>query len=215
MKNSKLIIACLVLLSFVVVGISFSFLNEIIPIHLGLDGKPDQFGSKYFVLLFPLVITLVSIAILLVDKYGKSSDNYKENLLKTCLKVDGILFGVEVVFIIYAALYSENSVFDVSKVILPLIGLSLVSIGNYMPKIMKNKTLGVKTYWSMYNDVTWQKTHRLAGFVFVVSGLLVIILSLFFKDVVNFIILMVVLLIALIITTVASYIYYKEEKGKE
>ena len=56
MKNSKLIIACLVLLSFVVVGISFSFLNEIIPIHLGVDGKPDQFGSKYFVLLFPLII---------------------------------------------------------------------------------------------------------------------------------------------------------------
>ena len=84
-----------------------------------------------------------------------------------------------------------------------------------MPKIMKNKTLGVKTYWSMYNDVTWQKTHRLAGFVFVISGVLVILLSLFFKENINFIILMVVLLIALIITTVASYIYYKEEKSKE
>ena len=215
MKNSKLVIIGLVLLSFVLVGISFSFLSDIIPIHLGVDGKPDQYGSKYFVLLFPLIMTLASISILLVNKYGKVSDNYKENLLKTCLKVDGILFGVEVVFIIYASLYNENSVFDVSKVILPLIGLSLVSIGNYMPKIMKNKTLGVKTYWSMYNDVTWQKTHRLAGFVFVISGLIVIILSLFFKDAVNFIILMVVLLIALIITTVASYIYYKEEKSKE
>ena len=215
MKKSKLIIACLVLLSIVVVGISFSFLSDVIPIHLGVDGKPDQYGSKYFVLLFPLIMTLASISILLVNKYGKVSDNYKENLLKTCLKVDGILFGVEVVFIIYASLYNENSVFDVSKVILPLIGLSLVSIGNYMPKIMKNKTLGVKTYWSMYNDVTWQKTHRLAGFVFVISGVLVILLSLFFKKNINFIILMVVLLIALIITTAASYIYYKEEKSKE
>ena len=215
MKNSKLVIIGLVLLSFVLVGISFSFLSDIIPIHLGVDGKPDQYGSKYFVLLFPLIMTLASISILLVNKYGKASDNYKENLLKTCLKVDSILFGVEVVFIIYASLYNENSVFDVSKVILPLIGLSLVSIGNYMPKIMKNKTLGVKTYWSMYNDVTWQKTHRLAGFVFVISGVLVILLSLFFKENINFIILMVVLLIALIITTVASYIYYKEEKSKE
>ena len=215
MKNSKLVIIGLVLLSFVLVGISFSFLSDIIPIHLGVDGKPDQYGSKYFVLLFPLIMTLASISILLVNKYGKVSDNYKENLLKTCLKVDGILFGVEVVFIIYASLYNENSVFDVSKVILPLIGLSLVFIGNYMPKIMKNKTLGVKTYWSMYNDVTWQKTHRLAGFVFVISGVLVILLSLFFKKNINFIILMVVLLIALIITTAASYIYYKEEKSKE
>ena len=64
MKNSKLVIIGLVLLSFVVVGISFSFLSDIIPIHLGVDGKPDQYGSKYFVLLFPLIMTLASIFIL-------------------------------------------------------------------------------------------------------------------------------------------------------
>ena len=63
MKNSKIVIIGLILLSFILVGISFSFLDDIIPIHLGIYGKPDQFGSKYFVLLFPLIITCLTIFI--------------------------------------------------------------------------------------------------------------------------------------------------------
>ena len=57
MKKFKIAIICLMILSFVVVGVSFAFLEEVIPIHFGIDGKPDQYGSKYFMLIFPLFST--------------------------------------------------------------------------------------------------------------------------------------------------------------
>ena len=118
--------------------------------------------------------------------------------------------------IIYGLNYTENiPVFDISKIMMPLFGLLFIVMGNYMPKIEKNCTLGVKTGWSMYNEVTWQKTHRFAGFISVIVGVLSIVFGLFFKDMVNFIILMGLILIFVVSTTIASYIYYKAEKVKE
>ena len=52
MKKSKIFILVIMLLSIVATGISFAFLSDTIPTHIGIDGRPDQYGSKYFMLLF-------------------------------------------------------------------------------------------------------------------------------------------------------------------
>ena len=87
----------------------------------------------------------------------------------------------------------------------------MIILGNYFPKIEKNRTLGIKTYWSMYNEVTWQKTHRFGGFVSMILGVLLVIIGLIFKDIVSVIIVPCLLILWFIIITVASYIYYKQE----
>jgi uncharacterized membrane protein len=67
----------------------------------------------------------------------------------------------------------------------------------------------------MYNEVTWQKTHRFTGFVSVIVGVLTLVAGLFFKEMVNFIILMVLLSGLVISCSIASYVYYRQEKKKE
>lgn len=216
MKKFKIVIVCLMLLSFIITGISFAFLNDTIPNHFGIDGQPDQYGSKYFILIFPLIMTLIGIAMLLVSKYGKVSENYQKYMLLTGVIIEVIFNILLVMFIVFALSYVEDATaFDISKIMLPLLGLMFIIMGNFMPKIEKNRTLGVKTGWSMYNETTWQKTHRFAGFAGIIVGILCIILSLFFKEMINFIILMSLVFIFVISTTIASYIYYKEEKERE
>lgn len=216
MKKFKIVIVCLMLLSFIITGISFAFLNDTIPTHFGIDGQPDQYGSKYFILIFPLIMTLIGIAMLLVSKYGKVSENYQKYMLLTGVIIEVIFNILLVMFIVFALSYVEDApAFDISKIMLPLLGLMFIIMGNFMPKIEKNRTLGVKTGWSMYNETTWQKTHRFAGFAGIIVGILCIILSLFFKEMINFIILMSLVFIFVISTTIASYIYYKEEKERE
>ena len=215
MKKFKIAIICLMILSFVVVGVSFAFLEEVIPIHFGIDGKPDQYGSKYFMLIFPLFSTIVGVTMLLVNKYGKNSDNYNKYMLLVGVLIECVFIVLSVYMSVYAYQYNSEIVLDASKIFMPLMGAMFILMGNFMPKIEKNRTLGFKIYWSMYNEVTWQKTHRFGGFVMVVGGILTILAGIFFKEMVNFIILMILLLILIVSTTIVSYIYYKEEKAKE
>ena len=53
MKKFKYLIIGLIVLSFIVTGVSFLFLDGTIPTHIGINGKPDQYGSKYFLIIFP------------------------------------------------------------------------------------------------------------------------------------------------------------------
>ena len=130
--------------------------------------------------------------------------------------IELIFSTLAVIFAIYALNYVEDKApFDMSKPIMIIFGLLFIVMGNFMPKIEKNRTLGLKTKWSMYNEVTWQKSHRFVGFVSVIVGILVFISGLFFKDMVNFIILMSLVAVDVTSSTIMSYIYYKDEKAKE
>ena len=213
MKKFKYLIIGLIVLSFIVTGVSFLFLDGTIPTHIGINGKPDQYGSKYFLIIFPIVATLVGGTMLLVARYGKVSDNYKKYMLLTGVIIEALFAATVLIFSIYAISYTEDTpAFDISKVILLIMGVLFIVLGNFLPKIEKNRTLGIKTKWSMYNEVTWQKTHRFAGFASIIMGFLLLITSLLFKEMVNFIIFISLLATFMIVTTIASYKYYQQEK---
>jgi hypothetical protein len=64
-------------------------------------------------------------------------------------------------------------------VLLPLlVGVMFVVIGNYMPKVKQNSTLGVKIYWTLSNEENWNKTHRFAGKIWVLGGFVVMLTAL-------------------------------------
>ena len=215
-KVNKIIILCLIVLSFAIAGVGLMMLSDIIPIHFGVDGKPDQFGSKYFILIFPGVITLCGLSMLLVCKYANVSENYKKYLLLIGSLITAMFVAVLTVFLVYGITYTEEMpAFDVTKIVMLTFGLVMIIMSNFMPKIEKNNTLGIKTSWSLYNEVTWQKTHRFAGFVGVLCGLILLISGMLFEEMVNIIIMMSTIGAYAISSTVASYFYYKEEKAKE
>ena len=147
-------------------------------------------------------------------------------VLETLEIVSPLLFGLliailftvlEVLFALYAYNYVEektNSI-EVGRYICLFMGFMFVVMGNFMPKIQKNRTLGFKTKWSLHNEVTWVKTHRFCGFAMVIAGLISMAVSFIFSEEVCFIILMSVLLVTFVSTFVYSYKVYKEEKAKE
>lgn len=49
-------------------------------------------------------------------------------------------------------------------------GLMFLFLGNYLPKIRQNRTLGIKVRWALENEENWNATHRFGGRVWVISG---------------------------------------------
>ena len=57
-------------------------------------------------------------------------------------------------------------------------GLLFLAVGNYMPKIRQNRTMGVRVKWTLASEANWNATHRFAGKVWVAAGLLCMISAL-------------------------------------
>lgn len=50
------------------------------------------------------------------------------------------------------------------------LGLMFLLIGNYLPKIRQNRTMGIKIKWALEDEENWNATHRLGGKVWVACG---------------------------------------------
>lgn len=55
-----------------------------------------------------------------------------------------------------------------------VVGIGLVMLGNYMPKVKRNYTFGCKTPWALDDDRNWRLTHRFCGVAFVLAGIVVV-----------------------------------------
>ena len=153
---------------------------------------------------------------LLVCRYAKVSENYKKYLLLTGVIVQIVFLAVMGIFIAFSIGYSEETQpFDVSKLMMLIVGAMLIVIGNYMPKVEKNSTLGFKSKWAKYNEVTWQKSQRFAGIASCICGAIMMLGGIFFQEEVNTALLAGVMISFIVTTMAASYYYYKVEKSKE
>jgi len=99
---------------------------------------------------------------------------------------------------------------DVFRIISIGIGLMFVVIGNVMSQIRHNYTLGIRTPWTLANEVVWKKTHRLGGILFVVVGTLLIIAGLLNNSMMSIVSFLSVV-VMVIYLFIYSYLEYKKQ----
>lgn len=63
-------ISCILLLSYmwVFAGVNVFSLPDTIPLHFGLDGKPDNYGTKWMVFLMPFIATVLFVLMRYLSK---------------------------------------------------------------------------------------------------------------------------------------------------
>ena len=67
---------------------------------------------------------------------------------------------------------------NTTAVLTAAIGVMLIVMGNFMGKIRSNFVFGMRTPWTLSSELSWNKTHRLTGKLFMLWGLVVLGLSL-------------------------------------
>ena len=90
-------------------------------------------------------------------------------------------------------------------------GLLFVLMGNYLPKVRPNRTIGIKVKWALENEENWNATHRFAGRIWVICGLLCMACGLFPDAPAATILFVVLVLAAALIPCAYSYRYYKAQ----
>lgn len=206
----KVIISSLIILFPIFVGIIlWNELPNNMVTHWGADGNPDGFGSKTFaVFVLPVIMFVLHLACLFFTSLDKKQKGQNKKAL-------GIIFWI-VPFtslfansIVYSAALGKTYDFDLFIPI--LLGLVFVFIGNYLPKIKQNRTLGIKISWALNNEENWNKTHRFGGKVWVIGGM-ILLFSVFLPDTFMILIMVCVIIALAIIPMVYSYCVYRQHQ---
>lgn len=210
-KNNKwkIIISSVIILLPILAGlILWDYLPEQIATHWGVDGKANGWSSRLFAVIgLPAFVLIAHWICLLCTSADKKNTNQNK-------KIYGILFWICPVIsvfgstVIYSAAFGKN--FGSNIVTLILIGVMFIVLGNYLPKCKQNNTIGIKLPWTLKDEENWNMTHRLAGKLWVIGGLLMIATALLPNKLIPYV-LCVILVVAAIVPTVYSYIYHRNK----
>lgn len=168
-------IIALILLSFVLAGVFLSLAPDVVPVHFGVDGNVDRWGSKYELLLLPAFSLLGGVVMLLTGKFGTKKEPQNEKVVGVITIWMLILFNGLWAFFMVKALQGGTVNENLSEQSMKWVSMALfgsfIPLGNLMPKVKRGSMIGLRTKWSMANDVCWQKTQRLGGFLAVGTGI--------------------------------------------
>ena len=205
-KNLKvLIITSLIILLPIVAGvILWNQLPEQIPSHWNMNGEVDGWSSKPFAV---FGMPLIMVALQWICALGTGADpkkaNHSEKMVQLVLWIIPVINVLLSVLVYATALGEEVRV----EVVVPVfVGLAFTIVGNYMPKCKQNYTIGIKIPWTLNSEENWNKTHRFAGWLWTICGL-VIMLTGFFG---GFVIFVGVVLVMVFAPMLYSYLLHRK-----
>ena len=203
-NKSKVIITSIVTVFPMFIGfLLWNRLPEKIATHFGSEGV-DGWSTKLFaVVIFPLIllaIHLFCLGVTLNDPKKRNIGNMMMSVIFWIVPVVSLVSNLS----IYG--YALGMDLNIEMIVGILVGAMFLLLGNYMSKSHQNYTVGIKLPWTLNSEENWNRTHRLAGKLWIFAGIL-FIGNIFFQ---NWQIPFVVTIAVVIIPMIYSFLLYKK-----
>ena len=148
----------------------YSSLPDPMPSHWNVRGEVDGWTSRFWgSLLAPLVAVGVWLLLPVLRRVDPRRRNYDRFDPTFWLLINMLVFffaGVHVATLGVALGWNV----DIPRVMMAMVGLMMAGLGNYMPRLRSNWWMGIRTPWTLESESVWRATHRLAGYTFVIAG---------------------------------------------
>ncbi len=197
------------------------------PIHWNAAGEPNGFADKKEFTFMMWSLAGVTVFCGLLFAALPKIAPHKTNLMKSSKAYLTAWIGLQIImtFTIIIVSYSvikgiqtgSGDALDVSglvKVLFFSISIFFIIIGNYLPKTRPNWFIGIRTPWSLSSQQSWEKTHRLAGLLFVIFGASFAGLIWLFPLETAIYMFLAGQMIAAFVPVIASYQYWKHADDK-
>ena len=182
--DRRVVVALVVIMAASVVGhlLVYPHLPDVVPTHWNAAGVVDQRSPKALSLVLDLLPLPMAGLFWLVPRIDPNGGNFEDFW--------GFYQGFVVVLTVYMCALSWMTDLAALGVIphegsgfvgiaVPLgVGLLFVWVGNYLPRVRRNYTFGVRTSWALADERTWQKSQRMGGITFVIMGIALMALGL-------------------------------------
>ncbi len=147
-----------------------------VPLHWNAQGIPNRYGTRteaLATLAVPVLITLLVGVLLAVIP---SIEPRRHNLALSgrpytvvWIAVMVFLAGTSTVTT-FATVGRMAATLSMGRLTPVAVGALLVLIGNYMGKVRSNFFFGIRTPWTLSSEQSWNRTHRLGGWLLILFG---------------------------------------------
>lgn len=185
-------------------------LPDKIPVQWGLDGEVNRYGGSLELFLITLMPLIIYLTFWIIPKIDLKKKLHKMGGKFQNLKIwFTLMMSMFAIFFLYAAAHQS---INIQNYLFVLLGFLFIIIGNYFKTIQPNYFLGIRTPWTLENETVWKETHRLAGKIWFVGGLLIILAGLIIsRQNINYVMLTIIGIIS-IIPIVYSYFKFEQIK---
>lgn len=204
-KLSKLtvITTILTLLPIILGAALYSRLPDTVVTHWGFNNEPNGWSPKWMACFgIPLIMAAINFVLSVVADKEETAVRTSNTVMNIARWTVPVLSMLLVPMMLFSAL---GVPFDVEKIASAIVSLLLIVIGNYLPKCRRNKYVGIRLPWTLKSDENWDKTHRLSGYVWMLGGLIMVIVTWIGRPQIT----LIVLLAIILIPTVYSFILHR------
>ncbi|MDJ0590085.1 MAG: SdpI family protein [Pleurocapsa sp. MO_226.B13] len=178
------------------------------------DGSPIAYMNKLGgLLLLPLMTFSIALVDLILPRIEPNRDNLKRSGKAYAVFSAGIVIFFSIVHVAIVLSALEQAV-DIPTIITLTLGGFLIVTGNYLSKIRRNYSFGLRTPWTLSSDLAWNKTHRWAGWFTVVHGVALMVTSVRSHTILPVIVLISFVIVSIVILPVYSYLLWKSDSNR-
>ena len=173
----EIIFWVLLLIPVVYLAYVWNALPATVPIHFDAKGEPNGWGGKEFEIVLVGINFLTYLFLLFFKKFDPKETGggyFTSNFFK--FKI-ALIFFISVLSIIVIHAGLPGSSFINGHWLMAFIFLFLAALGNFMINLKPSWYVGIRTPWTLSNDVVWRKTHQLGGRVWFYGGLICAVLT--------------------------------------
>lgn len=209
MKKVIVITLGIIIVSFIISIYLYPKMPEKMAGHWNEKGQVDGYIPRFWGLfLMPIVSLAMFLLFILIPKI----DPLRENISKFRKYFDlFVLLIISFLFYLYllTIFWNLGSRFNMVLALIPALGIIFYYCGILIESAKRNWFIGIRTPWTLSNENVWNKTHKIGGKLFKLSGV-VAIFGLLFQNYAIFLALIPIILSS-IYTFFYSYFEYKKE----
>jgi uncharacterized membrane protein len=183
-----------------------------VPTHWNLRGEVNGWGGPGSAFLIPAIATAMAALILVLPRIDPRREHWARfrDVLHLTVNVLVLFLGWVEVLALGSALGWKV---DVTRATLAGVGVLLMVLGNYMPRIRSNWFMGIRTPWTLESERVWRETHRVGGRTFVAGGAVATVAVLLLPAGVGEGVALAALAAASVVPVVYSYVSWRRERA--
>lgn len=192
--------------------ILYNQLPETMATHFGVNNEVNGTMSRGTLIITLILLGLIPVFIRVARFVDPKRANYEQ--FSKAFEVSRVSITILLTVVGWMIIaYNLGTHVDIRKVTMFLIGIFFAIMGNYLTQVKHNYLFGIRTPWTLANEEIWRKTHRLAGPLMMIGGIISLI-SCFFSGSAAVIVFIIVIGIASIIPAFYSYLLHTRNKAK-
>jgi uncharacterized membrane protein len=153
---------------------AYPHLPDRVPTHWNASGEVNGWSSRLWgAWMLPLTMALVWLILRAVPHIDPRKANYaKFQGMYDWLVILVIAFMLAIHVVIILA--ATGSPIEMHKVMMPSVGIFIAALGFLLPRVHPNWFVGIRTPWTLTSDISWERTHKIAGPLFIALGVLIV-----------------------------------------